>query len=502
MAESQAGATLQLFAGFLARELGLHFRKERFAELAQKMTTLAHQEGVEDLERYLLQLMSAPLGQERLRLLAGTLTIGETYFLRDPKSYQVLEERVLPALVAARRRGNRTIRIWSAGCSSGEEPYSIAIILSRVLRDTTGWKITILGTDLNEHALERARLGVYGKWSFRNAPDWLMNYFTRRPDGSFEIASDIREMVRFGHLNLADNTDTPSPIAGGADVIFCRNVMLYFHEEQIEKTVARFRAALRPGGWLFMGPTEVDHHRVEGFTCHIFDGALALKRSDPRQKAPRAAFPVKAAVPPPVSGACPGRVVGRAVPSAAEKHPPVHKKARAPELPAATATADAHQGPDALQQALSLFGTGAYERAAEVALAGSQQAEHLALAARCYANLGRYDEAREFCEKSIRLERLNPHSHYLLSMIREQAGDDEGAITSLKHALYLDHDYLLAYFALGNLFRKRGERQEAEQSFGNALRLLQRLDANEAIADTEGMTAGMLIHLIRGISRR
>ncbi|WP_246044613.1 CheR family methyltransferase [Geomonas ferrireducens] len=243
MADSQTSATLQLFAAFVAKELGLHFRKERFAELAQKMATLAHQEGVEELERYLLQLMSAPLGKERLRLLASALTIGETYFLRDPKSYQVLEERVLPGLIAARRRGNRTIRIWSAGCSTGEEPYSIAIILSRVLRDTTGWKITILGTDLNEHALERARLGVYGKWSFRNAPGWLMNYFTQRPDGSFEIANGIREMVRFGHLNLAENADTPSPIAGGADVIFCRNVMLYFHEEQIEKTVARFRRA-------------------------------------------------------------------------------------------------------------------------------------------------------------------------------------------------------------------------------------------------------------------
>ncbi|WP_129125695.1 CheR family methyltransferase [Geomonas oryzae] len=501
MAQSQTSATLQLFAAFVAKELGLHFRKDRFAELAQKMAPLAQQEGVDDLDRFLLQLMSAPLGKERLRLLAGALTIGETYFLRDPKSYRVLEERVLPELVAARRRGNRTIRIWSAGCSTGEEPYSIAIILSRVLRDTTGWKINILGTDLNEHALERARLGVYGKWSFRNAPGWLMNYFTQRPDGSFEIAYGIREMVRFGHLNLAEETDTPSPIAGGADVIFCRNVMLYFREEQIEKTVARFRSALRPGGWLFMGPTEVDHHRVEGFTCHIFDGALALKRSDGRHKATRAALSVPAAVPAPLSGAHAGQVIGRNATSIAEKRPPARKPAPGAELPAAQAIPDAPQSPDTLQQALSLFETGAYERAAEVALAGAQQAEHLALAARCYANLGRYDEARELCERSIRLERLNPHSHYLLSMIREQAGDDEGAITSLKHALYLDHDYLLAYFALGNLFRKRGERQEAEQSFGNALRLLQRLDPNEAIPDTEGMTAGMLIHLIKGISR-
>lgn len=502
MAESQAAATLEAFAGFLARELGLHFRRERFAELAQKMATLANQEGVDDLDRYLMRLMSAPLGKEGMRLLAGALTIGETYFLRDPKSYQVLEERVLPGLIAARRRGDRTIGIWSAGCSTGEEPYSIAIILSRVLRDLTGWKITILGTDLNERALERARLGVYGKWSFRNAPGWLMNYFTQRPDGSYEIVPAIREMVRFGHLNLAQETETPSPIAGGADVIFCRNVMLYFHEEQIEKTVARFRAALRPGGWLFMGPTEVDHHRVEGFTCHIFDGALALKRGDGRLKGTRAAFAVPAGMPAPLSGVRAGRSAGRSRTAAAEKQFPVGKPAPVPELLAAQALPGAPQGPDALRQARSLFDTGAYEQAAKVALAGAEQAEHLALAARCYANLGRYGEARELCEKSLGLERLNPHSHYLLSMIREQTGDDEGAVTSLKHALYLDHDYLLAYFALGNLFRKRGERQEAEQSFGNALRLLQRLDPNEAIPDTEGMTAGMLIHLIRGISRR
>ena len=502
MAEPLTSATLQAFAGFLAGKFGLHFRRERFSELAQKMVTLAHQEGVEDLDRYLLQLMSAPLGKERLRLLAGALTIGETYFLRDPKSYQVLEERVLPGLVAARRRGNRTIRIWSAGCSTGEEPYSIAIILSRVLRDLAGWKITILGTDLNEQALERARLGVYGNWSFRNAPGWLMHYFTRRPDGAFEIATGIKEMVHFRQLNLADSADTPSPVAGGADVIFCRNVMLYFHEEQIEKTVARFRAALRPGGWLFMGPTEVDHHRVEGFTCHIFDGALALRRSEQSRKTARAPLSVPAGEPAISSGARARRVAVRSATSEPERFLPVGTPGREPEPSAAQAIPDAPQVNDVMQQALLLFDTGAYEPAAEVALSGARQAEHLALAARCYANLGRYDEARELCEGSIRLERLNPHSHYLLSMIREQAGDEEGAITSLKQALYLDHDYLLAYFALGNLFRKRGDRQEAEQSFGNALRLLQRLDPNEAIADTKGMTAGMLTHLIKGISPR
>lgn len=484
--------TLPRFARLVARHLGLHFPKERLPELAQKMASLVQEAGFDDLDGYLAWLMSAPLSQEQMKILGSALTIGETYFLRDPKSYRVLEEQLLPELIAARRHAGKTLTIWSAGCSSGEEPYSIAIILSRALPDLADWKIELLATDINPLALERARRGVYSKWSFRNAPGWLMDYFTKEADGSYSIVPRIREMVSFSHLNLADPRGSSRSSTSGTDIIFCRNVMLYFHSAQIEKTIARFHAALKNGGWLFVGPTEVDHQKLPGFSCHHYDGALVLRKTELRSKVQRQSPPAResqAMKPAPAPQASVPAVPVPAVPVPA-----------APEPTTAMPAADGEAAP--LEEAELLYRAGDYERAALLALdsAGKEEPEALALAARCYANIGRYSEARGYCEQAIARDRLNAHNHYLLSMILEQQGDAEAAVRSLKHALYIDHDYLLAYFALGNLSRQRGEQREAELSFANALRLLQRRDPGEALPEAEGMTAGSLAQLIREMS--
>ena len=470
--------------------MGLHFPRERFPELAQKMTTLARAAGYDDLQVYLLFLMSPPLSQERMELLAGALTIGETYFLRDPKSYRVFEEELLPGLLLARRGSGKTINIWSAGCSSGEEPYSIAILLSRALPDLADWTVTLVGSDINAQALERARSGIYSKWSFRNAPPWLMEYFTGEADGKYRIVPRIREMVRFVHLNLADPAEESSTLTSGMDVIFCRNVMLYFHATLIEKTIARFHASLNDDGWLFIGPTEVNHQSVRGFACRHYDGAMALRKAPLQRKPqPLTRQPQRTLLQP-----APAPVAAASGAQTALTPPELLLPAQ-PER-AEAAPAKEHKG--GLAEAQALYRSGRYEQAALEALgAGSkQQPEHLALAARAWANIGRYAEARDCCEKAIALERLSAQNHYLLSIILEHQGDSDGAVTSLKRALYIDHDYLLAYFALGNLCRQRGEQREAEQSFSNALRLLKRRDPHEVLPDTEGMTAGRLMQLL------
>ena len=521
MTGSDPAQALQNFAKLIAKEMGLHFPKFRLPELAQKMTSLGREAGYADLQSYMLWLMSAPLSKKQMEVLAGVLTIGETYFLRDPKSYRVFEEELLPDLIKARRSTDKTLRIWSAGCSTGEEPYSIAILLSRVIPDLADWKITLVGSDINPRAIERGRLGIYSKWSFRNAPGWLLEYFSAEPDGSYQIVPRIRNMVRFAHLNLADPGGPSSPLTEGMDIIFCRNVMLYFHAAQIKKTIARFHSALKNGGWLFVGPTEVDHQTLSGFSCRQFDGALVLRKTDQRQEEQLSERPVwlpEATLPQPLQA-------GAALPSLAQSP---KTGASLPSLlqPAATgnrAAARAKKGSavhsglpeqnapsekrpgSALEEAQALYRAGRYEQAALLALGtpkAAQQAETLALVAHAYANIGRLDEARRYCEKAIARDRLSAQNHYLLSIILEQQGDSDGAVRSLKHALYIDHDYLLAYFALGNLCQQRGEQKKAQQSFANALRLLQRRDPHEVLPEAEGMTAGTLAQLIRSAEGR
>jgi chemotaxis protein methyltransferase CheR len=286
--------TLPLFARFVERTLGLSFSDERLPELARKVAALSKEAGYPDPGQYMVKLMSAPLSRQQLDTLASTLTIGETYFLRDPKSYRILENHILPELVAARRGKDQSLRIWSAGCSSGEEPYSLAILLSRVIPDLAKWNVTLLASDVNPLALERGRLGVYGKWSFRNAPPWLMGYFSKTEDGRFEILPRIRGMVRFSNINLAEEAvGLESYGANEMDIIFCRNVMLYFNAAQIEKTMTKFHAALKESGWLFVGPAEVDQEKYQGFSCRHFDGAFASAPELRRGLAPQVRLPLE-----------------------------------------------------------------------------------------------------------------------------------------------------------------------------------------------------------------
>jgi chemotaxis protein methyltransferase CheR len=498
------GDTLQLFARFLAREIGLHFCAERLPELGAKMASLAQEEGFSDPNAYLCRLMSGALAPEQVDKLARTLTIGETYFLRDPKSYQILEEQLLPALIAARRKTDRTLRIWSAGCSSGEEPYSLAILLSRALPDIADWRISLLGTDLNPQALERARAGVYGQWSFRNAPDWLMGYFRRREDGSFEILPQIRELVRFSQLNLAD--ERAAARCEGTDrldIIFCRNVMLYFDTAQIEKTMAIFHACLRDQGWLFVGPTEIDHSNFQGFSCRQYEGAFVLSKGAEEPQQSRSLWCESLLYE--EEAAAPVKDRAAELPIEPPPAPALAKSAAlAPSAPGDEPTAAPRSSTrTGYAEVLAKYEAGHYQQAVELALgchdAGEEQGEVWALGARALANLGQFDEAQRCCEKAIACDRLSAHNHYLLSIILEQQGDLTGAASSLKHALYIDHDYLLAYFALGNLSRQCGDLKEAQRNFANALRLLERRDPREVLQEAEGMTAGRLAEMIRAL---
>ena len=534
MQESQT--TLALFAKFIARAMGLHFTRERLFELDQKMVAVAKDAGYADAEQYQIWLMSAPLSREQLETLARALTIGETYFLRDPRSYQVLEQELIPGLLARRRGKDLSLRIWSAGCSSGEEPYTLAILLSRAIPDLANWNISLVATDINPQALERGRQGIYSQWSFRNSPSWLMDYFQKTAEGRFEIAPRIRTMVHFDYMNLADNAAV-AQCAGTdfLDIIFCRNVMLYFDPVQIERTIARFHAALRDGGWLFVGPTEVDPRFTKGFTCLRFPGAFVLRKgvenasalrhpspaplgdaarsvalASPSSRAgdtlaPRAGDSSKSdwglapqvPVPLPTAGQPPGPAFDRQ--GSAQGGPEI---ATAPD-PATTSRQP--EPPDGHAEALALYQAGSYEKSADSVrrslLAGPQPVETLILGARAFANIGRFSEAREFCEAAIAADRLSPQSHYLLSIILEQQGEVAAAATSLKNVLFLDQDHLMAYFALGNLSRQTGDASGSERNFANALQLLERRDPHEVLPEAEGMTAGHLAQIIRTITK-
>ena len=461
-------ALLSRLSDFLESQIGLHFPPERWRDLERGIATASRDAGYREVQAYIHGLLAAPLTRTQVEALASHLTVGETYFLREQRSLDILEQQILPELLRARAPAEKHLRIWSAGCCSGEEPYSIAMLLDRLIPDIQNWKLTILATDINPRFLRKAAQGVYGEWSFRDTPGWLRErYFTKRPDGRFEIQPRIRRMVSFSYLNLAEDA-YPSLVnnTNAMDLILCRNVLMYFAQDRARKVVDKLQRSLVDGGWLITSPAETSSVLFSAFTAVEFPGAFLYRRM-------AAAGPPTAAVEHPVP---------RYDSEAATSH------ASAPEFKLELSTFV----PDVSQQ------TGA-EQAAQVEDANSRaqdERETPRRNARACADAGRLDEALEWCDKAIAADRLNPGHYYLLASIEQERGQIEAAERSFGRALYLAPDFALAHFALGNLCLSGARQHEARRHFGNALSLLRAAPAETLLPESDGLSAGRLIEII------
>jgi chemotaxis methyl-accepting protein methylase len=220
-----------------------------------------------------LQRPGAPLA----RALLDAVLVGETYFFRHPEQFRFLATEVVPA---ALRRGNLTLRGWSAGCASGEEAYSIAACLLNMT--PPGTRVEVLGTDLHEGRLEAARRGVYGNWSRREAGPLLHPLYQELTEGRVSILDSVRAVVRFAQGNLLE------PLAethGSFDVIFCRNVLTYFSPDAVQVALGHLARALVPGGFLLLGTVEVDHPPA-GLVRVGPPELQAFRRPTPKELAP------------------------------------------------------------------------------------------------------------------------------------------------------------------------------------------------------------------------
>ncbi len=181
MPTSVSDATLEQLSELVAEQMGLYFPKERWHDFERGIRSAAKEFGFKDSESCLQHLLSSSLSKSQIEILASHLTIGETYFFREKKSFEALEEHILPELIRSRSGKEKRLRIWSAGCCTGEEPYSIAISIHKLLPDWKDWNITILATDINPNFLRKASQAEYTEWSFRGTPTWLKErYFSRK----------------------------------------------------------------------------------------------------------------------------------------------------------------------------------------------------------------------------------------------------------------------------------------------------------------------------------
>jgi len=489
-------ALLARFREFVSLQLGLDFPEERRVDLERGIAAVAKELSCPDPASCIEMFLTTPLSRNHAEILASNLTIGETYFFRDKISFNILEKSVLPDLIMTRRE-QRRINIWSAGCATGEEPYSLAILLDRLIRDREHWQIQILGTDINTRFLEQAVHGVYGAWSFRDTPAWVKDKcFRKKGDKNFEILPHLRGMVTFAHHNLSEDV-YPVALPPALDLILCRNVLMYFAGDRAVKAIRNFNRRLGEGGWLHMSPCDMSSTAAEGFSVTLFPGTAFYRKLAHQGQAP--------------SDDSSGHLFARLPREEAELDGPM-ASATGPETqalpPGQPPVPDEREGAGAARgatddyaEANSLFEQRSYSLAESKLLdllaSAPEDAPAMALLARVYANLGRLCEAGAWSERAINADKLNPAHHYLLATILEEQERRDGAATHLKRALYLAPDFVIAYFALGNLARREGKKREAERCFRNALALLAKYGRDEIVAGSEGLAAGRMSDIIQ-----
>ena len=443
----------------VARRLGLHFPHERGDDFVRRLRQASREAGEPDIERYVDELAALPKDSTEWRDLTQHLTVGETYFFRDQRCLEALERRVLPSLIERRRKeGALRLRIWSAGCSTGEEPYTIAMMLDRLLPDRRDWSLTILGTDLNPRVLAAARRARYREWSMRATPEELRRrYFRPGANGTVEVVPDIREMVTFAPLNLAEDA-YPSLATNTAamDVVLCRNVIMYFTQPAREATLTRLQDALLENGWLVLSAAESAAELLRPLEPVSFPGAVLFRKSKARPPLP-------------------------AVASTERAQPVRDTRGRARPAPRRTAPVRQSSQP-------------ARKPGVATATAGEPG---LVARARLEADRGRLEQASELCREAAGRDPLDPEAHLLLAAIEQERGDIAAAIEAVRRGIYLAPDSPAGHFILGSLLQRKGQTAGARRSMLAVVELLASVPANDAVAGADGVPAGRLLETAR-----
>lgn len=521
---TKSDALFARLSDFLEGRMGLHFPETRRRDLERGITSAASDFGFADGVSCAEWLLSSHLTKEQIEVLASHLTIGETYFFRDTKLFDALEQHVLPELIRKRRGKEQRLRLWSAGCCTGEEPYSLAILISRLLPDLRDWQITILATDLNPRFLQRAAAGEYRDWSFRSTPEWVRERYFATTDGDHsKINAQIKRMVKFSHLNLAEDV-YPSLLndTNAMDVILCRNVIMYFTAARAKTVTDGLSRCLVDGGCLIVSPTEAPHMCLSQFEAVYLPGTTLYRRDSRRMRRTE-----EGGVAPPLpvcdvatdlgleSRPQPVVATHDGPPAAPSLQQPLADLGEPSGQPVDVERAEPQAGeppqPSPYDEAAALYGQGRYAEAAEMLEGLLSQGpsalgalgldgEPSALLARAYANLGKLAEALDWVEKALDADKVNSGHHYLRATILREQGRAQEAIASLRRALYLDPDFVVAHFALGSLLRQQGKPGQWTKPFQNALLLLRGYGQEDILPQSEGMTAGRLSEVLASMT--
>lgn len=469
---------VEQFSALLSRATGLRFEADKRERLASVLSTRVLLKSCASVEHYLTSVADR---DDELAKVAEHLTVTETYFFRDEGQFEAL--RAIVQQIA--KDNGRPLMMISAACSSGEEPYSMAMTVQKAIPDHENRLIQIDALDLNPRALRIAEAAQYRHWSMRSTSQEQIDEFFTQDGGKFLVRPNIARMVRFRCENLARPRRELAP-PSSVDVIFCRNALMYLHADAMQKIVARFARALRPGGFLFLGHAENLRGVSRNFDLHHEFGTFFYERHTKLQEE-HLDFPSLEGE---RTGAAPPAVINdtswyAAVARSAERITALSKISNA-STPSPEVTPQIRPTPGApergalrLTVARDLMKRERFQEALQqmspMTTPGEDPEEDL-LRAMLLVGMGRFVEARELCDSTLLADNLNPGAHYIRSLCEESLGNFEASALESQSAIYLDENFAMPHLQLGRLARRSRDYMKARVELELALRLLNRED--------------------------
>lgn len=547
--ESMNEALMQRFVELIATYTGLQIRTQDRGALAQKIAQrMKVLRGSASEKYYHFLELDASQNRHEWRELILLLTTTESYFLRDKGQFNLLENVIFPQLIEEKNclyqtTGQpRSLRLWSAGCSTGEEPYSLAILVQELIPDWQQWNILILGTDINEDALEKAKKGLYSSWSFRLVnPDLQTHYFYPKKT-EWQIKEDLRQLVTFRPGNLVkDHYPNLTEEIYNIDLILCRNVFVYFESKYIGQVLKKFYQTLRPGGYLITGHAELHGQALDKFQAELFPESIIYRRSEldlvenplPSQKGSASLIKNWAVLPPEqlalesnpfrlISSLSPSQLPQTSldslppqeavvkpldnIPQPWVRSPGSPEPEHKPHTPSVPAPISVEEIPQlvfkaVLREAQACFQKKDYaeavKKAEQVIELNPDNFEAYYLLAQIYANLGQYPQAIHHCQQASKVDAMSAFPDYLLAHIAEEQGDLEAAKSFLRRVIYLCPSFTSAYLQLGNIYDREGNIKRAKKMYAASCEILKSLPPNAPLEQNGKMTAGEMLAQVR-----
>lgn len=514
-----SAAYLERFREKIEAEFGLVFDEGRKEQVQQALLARSADLGV-SAEEYLRRLDAK---KDEWHAIAELLTVPESYFFRHIDHLRAFRETTLPERVAA-HSSDPTLRICCIGCANGEEPYTISMIVREELERYSGWDVRIRACDINPEALRRARQGVYTQWSLRaTSLPYRSRYFTATAN-RFRVADEVRKPVHFDHCNVL-NLYSPQ-LAQSFDVVFFRNVLIYFSPEAIRAAINAVAHLLAPGGFLFLGPAETLRGISDDFTlCHTHDTFYYRRKNSISELLPFS--PVKLNGNPAASPTSsvpdlfPKDLASAVLPAdwqdaewmqeierSSDRIKGLETKGRQratnqgsrKSVRAAAPKAAGSAGQE-IQHATALFRAEQYDQFLEELSRISPDAvadpDLKLLRALAHLNRGELQRAEAISTDLVAQDSMNASGHYVLALCREHARDLSRAADHDRIAIYLDSTFAMPHMHLALISRRRGDHHTARREFEQAILLLARESESRLLMFAGGFNREALRKLCR-----